>query len=1572
MKRVFFAFVALFLSVATNAGVIAQDPLFISAQADPRVMLVASRDHQLFMKAYSDYSDLDSDGFLDTSFVPYIEYDGYFNPRKCYTYQNSRFEATAAATSETVTVSFPDGTTASKTQYVCSNKWSGNLLNWASMTRVDVLRKVMYGGYRSTDSESATVLERAHLPRDVHAFAKVFNPGTTTEMNRFTPYNDQSAISFCNLTNDGASASKSSTNPPVMQIANGQYRLWAANEHPQCGTGSGTKPGSLRETLNVRVKVCDDAGGTDTINGPGPKCKTYPKGTAKKPIGLLQQYGDADVSLSLKFGLMTGSWAHNKSGGVLRKNVGKLSNSSGKYPNNYDCSVSGEGFVANSEDEIDFCTGQFVNRQGLARSASSSDDLPSSGGIIGTLNRLRIIGWDGSKYDSVCNSPGTTSFANGQCIDWGNPISEMYLESLRYLRAGNATTSTATSASAASPTSAFNGNDAGFVAGLPQLSWKDPIPATEWCAKCNIVMISTGLNSFDYDETGHDLGWVKTTAELTDMMADSSHENLSGDFMIGSVTGASDYQSTCSEKTLSSLHLASGICPEVPSVEGSYHMGGLALGSGLYDLRPGYSSKRTTLWGASNPDYAARQPLSTFAIALAENLPDFTAKVGSYEIKFMPFCQANSNGSAGLSSSGWRACSMVDLEVEPQTTSTSGSFKIMWEDSTWGNDYDMDGVVHLRYCVGSSCAPYAGQNGMPANPDSSTLYIKVASMTAAAGHALKYGYVISGTSADGSVLNVLRPGNANHSTYSASSEFTKPVASWTDPTWVAYTPSTTGSAALLKNPLYYTAKYAAWPNWDIKINDASRTPGSDGVPDNFFEVRNPAGLDLALGSALKESLGDASSSSAIATNSTRLDTGTFVYQARFKASDWSGQVLAYPLEQDANQNVSLGTLAWDAGLPAKIPSASDRRVYTLNRSASPKGVDFEWSNLSSKQKDALDTANAAESSSSALDYLRGDQSQELKDSNNDGVFDSGIYRPRPTSLMGDIINSDPVFLGNQNFYYGDMAAFTGSATYGSFFDTKLVTTSGAVKNPLIVVNSNDGMMHAIDAQNGNEIFTYIPGWLICQDETGTTGCASGADSSPLRNLLSYGMSHRYLLDGNLVVGDAYIDKGTGAAWRTVVVGAAAAGGKGIFALDLTKSFAGTGSTTSSSSVANTQTNYAALTAAETVMWEFTDKDYISGTGQDGDADLGYTFGQPVIARMANGDWAAVFGNGYGAATGKAVLYIVKLSDGTLIKKIDVNQGSTASPNGLSAPAAIFDTGTGALSAIFAGDLRGNLWKFDVSSTNTNSWAVDNQSGGNPAPLFTAFDDTGNRQPITGGLDVGVHPNGGYLVYFGTGKYFEKDDDSTTSQQTLYAIWDKTGSGGSNDAITAASVDTAAEKNNVLQKHSILVGTTESGEEYKITDDLGAITWSGSGAKRGWYMNLTSGSGERVVTYPILRNKRVIFTSMVPSASPCDFGGTSWIWEFDAETGNRPSYSVYDVNGDGIINNADYVTVTIDGQQVTVPANAIKSSEGIIKSPAIISGGEKEYKIASGTTGGVEVVVEKGTTTRPRTAWRQLQ
>ena len=168
---------------------IAQKPVFLNPP-DPRMMLVMSRDHQLSMKAYNDYSDLNGDGVIDRTYTDTVEYYGYFDPERCYSYNSGsggRFEPDVAAT----------GTN----DHECSGEWSGNFLNWASMTRMDVLRKVLYGGYRSTDNATTTlvgdtVLERAMLPNDVHAFAKIY---TGSDVNKFTPYS-YASISICNVT----------------------------------------------------------------------------------------------------------------------------------------------------------------------------------------------------------------------------------------------------------------------------------------------------------------------------------------------------------------------------------------------------------------------------------------------------------------------------------------------------------------------------------------------------------------------------------------------------------------------------------------------------------------------------------------------------------------------------------------------------------------------------------------------------------------------------------------------------------------------------------------------------------------------------------------------------------------------------------------------------------------------------------------------------------------------------------------------------------------------------------------------------------------------------------------------------------------------------------------------------------------------------------------------------------------------------------------------------------------------------------------------------------------------------
>ncbi|WP_081616693.1 pilus assembly protein [Thiobacillus thioparus] len=1434
------------LSPLAGAAVdIAQKPVFLNPP-DPRMMLVMSRDHQLSMKAYNDYSDLNGDGVLDTSYTDTVEYYGYFNPKRCYSYTSGsggRFE--------------PAGTAGGLNSHECSSQWSGNFLNWAAMTRMDVLRKVLYGGYRSTDNNGTalgdTVLERAMLPNDVHAFAKIFAPaGGATDVAKFTPYS-YSSISICNVTPATSGQSNSTTVAPALQVASGSWTNWAFYDGQQCGAGSGAvgdKPssGSIT-TLTARVAVC--VSGKEEDN-----CTTY--GSNKKPTGLLQKYGESTAAARVRFGLLTGSYSKNKSGGVLRKNTTWMS-----------------GNTTATDNEINTATGQFIN-QGA-----------SDYGIVNTINRFRIAGWDFGthKYQYNCGTPGILTFNNGECVDWGNPLSEMYLESLRYF-AGNT-----------SPSNAFDTSDASIIPNLPKVTWSDPLPSTEWCALSNTIVLSTGLGSFDDDDfsSASDVPGLNPAVLTT---AVGTKEGISGSYLIGDNSVTSDNQ--CTGKTLADLKNAKGICPEGPSLKGTYFIAGLAYSNQTVDLRPLYKADRTNRWGDPSkgnykPDYAARQPMGTYTVALAESLPKLEIPVSGGTISFLPACQANSDPNATASTSGWRVCSLTDMKVLSLNMSggniVSGQLEMSWEDSTWGNDYDLDGKELIDFCVGTACSPAVSSNEF-----------KITAQTnyAQAGHTLRFGYTVTGSDADGTYLDILRPGGQNFTSIA-----TRP-GTVTGPTYRTFDLGSS-AAKLLENPLWYAAKYGSADylsgNWDVK-NNKTGAAGADGVPDNYFKVTNPAGLYDALGKVFEAAATADASASAIATNSTRLDTNTHVYQALFHTPGWYGELKAIPLSSTG----APGTPSWDASDSTNIPAAASRKIATWDGSAwnAGAGSDFLWGAITSTQKNAIDSANASNGSSPVLDYIRGDQSNEA----------NGTYRKRST-LLGDIVNSDPHYVAVESYGYdqpGSGLSATEQAAYTTFR-----TTFKAGRKPALYVGSNDGMLHAINASDtaagggGQELFTYVPNAVIPN----------------LKNLASPTYQHQYFVDGSPNSGDAYL----GAAWKTVLLGTLGAGGKAVFALDITDPDA---------------------FDASKVMWEFTDTN-----------DLGNIMGHAFVARMNDGNWYAVFGNGYNSANQHALLYMVPLdkSLGLPVIKIDTGVGTD---NGLSEPALLDTTGDRIVDAIYAGDLKGNVWKFDVSGATTGSWKVAYKTGSTPSPLFQAMIGT-TAQPITSPLEIGAAPSGqsGYMIYFGTGKYLGNSDIGPTNTQTGYGILD------SGSKITNGRSD--------LQGQSFVYEGPYSATNSDVVRVVSttAFSYSGGSAKKGWYLDLLSPNtptnlGERIVSVPLLRYGRVIFTSIVPSAAVCDQGGYSWLTEVDAFTGAGLPYSVFNFNGDTVFDSSDYVSYTSGGSTVNAAVSGKKlASEGLLKSPTVISAGEKEYKVGSGTAGGIVVVEEKGTTGVPRTSWRQL-
>jgi type IV pilus assembly protein PilY1 len=267
--------------------------------------------------------------------------------------------------------------------------------------------------------------------------------------------------------------------------------------------------------------------------------------------------------------------------------------------------------------------------------------------------------------------------------------------------------------------------------------------------------------------------------------------------------------------------------------------------------------------------------------------------------------------------------------------------------------------------------------------------------------------------------------------------------------------------------------------------------------------------------------------------------------------------------------------------------------------------------------------------------------------------------------------------------------------------------------------------------------------------------------------------------------------------------------------------------------------------------------------------------------------------------------------------------------------------------IYAGDLSGNVWKFDVSNPAPTSWQV--AYGG---PLFTA-EISGTPQPITSYPEVGLHPQNGLLIYFGTGKYLETADNTAVGipTQTFYAIWDK------NESTLTSFTRTALLQQEVL---AVVSGN-------RVTSDH-AIDWT---VHRGWYLDLPT-QGERQVSDSVLRSNKIIFTTLIPNSQICGTGGSGWLMELDAHSGSRLAFPPFDLNDDDEFDEYDMVTVMINGSNVTVPVSGVISTEGILTSPAVLPSGNIELKYAGGSSGSISVTTENpGPGARGRQAWRSL-
>jgi type IV pilus assembly protein PilY1 len=360
------------------------------------------------------------------------------------------------------------------------------------------------------------------------------------------------------------------------------------------------------------------------------------------------------------------------------------------------------------------------------------------------------------------------------------------------------------------------------------------------------------------------------------------------------------------------------------------------------------------------------------------------------------------------------------------------------------------------------------------------------------------------------------------------------------------------------------------------------------------------------------------------------------------------------------------------------------------------------------------------------------------------------------------------------------------------------------------------------------------------------------------------------------------------------------------------------------------------------------------TGSALGADMGQVLGEPLIVTLNSLDGsgkkqqAVVVSNGINSPSGHAVLFILSLADGSVLGQLDTGIGSD---NGLSAPRGADTDGDGDVDYIYAGDLKGNLWKFDIHDANSSNWKV--AFGGDP--FFTATDSGGKAQPITAGLAIARDPATGKIwVFAGTGSFMTSADVSNDDVQTMYGLIDVDDSDASSDAIGGRAD---------LVQRSIIVAKTQDGNDVRGFESAGTM----DPAKLGWYVDLDKPTeGERVVSNPRVRGAVLLFASMIPpQENTCDAGGTGYVNAIDPFTGTSLGKPYFDSNGDGKVDDSDSVTAE-DG--TVVPVGSIDLGVGMPTLPTLIDkllvvGGSK------GTLGSVTMNPQGGSARR--ISWREI-
>jgi type IV pilus assembly protein PilY1 len=617
----------------------------------------------------------------------------------------------------------------------------------------------------------------------------------------------------------------------------------------------------------------------------------------------------------------------------------------------------------------------------------------------------------------------------------------------------------------------------------------------------------------------------------------------------------------------------------------------------------------------------------------------------------------------------------------------------------------------------------------------------------------------------------------------------------------------------------------------------------------YFSATDPASLATGLASALAGVSARNGASAAATTSNPNVTSGdNFVFSSTFTTVDWVGELVRQQIDLTdgsvpAYKATDHSTYDWAAQAKLDARNHATRIIHTYDPLAANRLKPFTAGNFGGSAyfnsphistlsqfcasgPACLGAAAQADAAGDKLvDFLRGDRGNE------GALADAGKYYRQRTHVLGDIVNAEAVYVKGSLFDYVDSG-------YSDFAE------ANASRQSMVYAAANDGMLHAFNADTGEESWAYIPSPVL-------PNLYKLADKN-------YANLHQYFVDGTPHTGDVYF----GGAWHTLLVGGLNLGGRGYYALDITDP------------------------AAPKALWEFT---------VNNDADLGYTYGNPVITKLKNGVWVVLLTSGYNNVSpggGGGHLYVLNAETGALIRKISTGAGSTATPSGLARINAWVDNTAVDNTAlrVYGGDLLGNLWRFDING--------DVGADGYDAQLLATLQDgNGNAQPITAKPELG-EVSGKAVVYVGTGRFLGTTDLSDKSQQSFYAVKDNLGS--------ASYGDPRAPGNNFIQQ--ILTDTLCPENSPSTICSTGQIVRTATNTAvnfandNGWYLDFVpANSGERANTDPTLALGTLVFTTNVPDEGACTMGGYSFRYFLDYRTGSFVSSSKTGVVGEKLDN-----------------------------------------------------------------------